>query len=360
MFVPDQLSPEEVAELGADHLEDGPPDEDEFTPISFDGEPASTATALGRAILKNAEDYLKIPLREDAGVNQDTQGHIRRFFIEGIPWNTETWDDYAKKYPSSPVNKPEWCAAFACYCVRKGHESLHRSLPTKLNASTSSLVKIFDAAGQFLRREKLFDAEGSIHIDAAVLPRPGDLVTFHAHTALLKEIYADGSFVTIEGNTYRGSPRQDGVYQCNRSSREKKANGTFKLVGFCLLNTKDDDQTTSTPIENAAANDLAAEIPLPTSTAMSSGSEVELSRGDKGQDVRELQEQLNAWINGSADTGLAPITADGSFGKKTEAALVVYQRKQMKIDTPTGRADEATRRSLAEKAADGNTSLEAE
>lgn len=360
----DQLSPEDIAELGADHLEEEPLEDDGSFPSSLCGEPVTTATPLGRAILDHAEKYLRIPLREDGGVNQDPQGYIRTFFIEGIPWGAQTWDRYIEKFPSSPVVKPEWCAAFASYCVRKAHESLNQSVPAKLNASTSSLVRNFEAADLFLRRDKLFDEEGAIRADAAVLPHPGDLVSFGGHTALLREIYDDGSFVTVEGNTYRGTPRKDGVYQCNRNSREKKADGTFKLVGFCLLSAKANEQPTSSPNQSQTLAPLTNQSQTPSTAKVQgqrpaapapSDSNPGFGKGDKGHEVKQLQEQLNAWLKGSHAIGRAALTCDGVFGQRTESMLLAYQKMEMLLDVPTGRANEATLRSLAEKVAGGKT-----
>jgi hypothetical protein len=81
---------------------------------------------------------------------------------------------------------------------------------------------------------------------------------------LLRELYLDGTFITIEGNTYKGSPRHDGVYQCNRTSTEKRADGNFKLVGFCLLGSRDGvvaQPAQSGAVEAVPATAVAADHP---------------------------------------------------------------------------------------------------
>lgn len=233
------LSDAAITELGQDHLSHSHPDDDGSVVILAFAEPASTATPLGTAVLSQADKFLKMPLREDAGVNTDSHHYIRTFFLEGLKWSSDTWDHWTDKYPQSAVAKPEWCAAFGSYCVRKAYEASGKSLPARLSASASDLATRFEAAGRLLRREKLYGNDGAIRPDAGVVPGPGDLVVFKGHVGILRELYTDGTFTTIEGNTYKGSPRRDGVYQCNRSSTEKRADGTFKVVGFCLLASHD-------------------------------------------------------------------------------------------------------------------------
>lgn len=245
----EQFSEAALAELASDHLSHSPPDDDGSITIWAFAEPASTATPLGSAVLTVADRFLKLPLREDAGVNTDSQGYIRTFFLEGLKWPAATWDHWIEKFPRSGVAKPEWCAAFGSYCVRTAYQAAAKQLPARLCGSASDLASKYEAAGRLLRREKLFAEDGAIRAAAELVPGPGDLVVFKGHVGILRELYADGTFVTIEGNTYKGSPRHDGVYQCNRSSTEKRADGTFKLVGFCLLASMD-----GVPAQPAAAD----------------------------------------------------------------------------------------------------------
>ena len=270
------LSAAAQAELESDHLEENPPDDDVAVDILMFAEPASTATELGSAVVENAVKFLQIPLREDAGVNQDSAGHIRSFFLTGLKWSAELWDHWIDKHPQSKVIKPEWCAAFGSYCVHKAYEEAGKALPAKLSASASDLGALFIAAGRFLGREELFRDDGPVRPQAKVLPGPGDLVVFHAHVGMLRELYADGTFITIEGNTYKGHPRNDGVYQCSRSSAQKKADGTFSLVGFCLLPSIDGivgaygkDARKDAPPADESASDAAeiAEEPEPPPAA---------------------------------------------------------------------------------------------
>lgn len=237
-----ELSPSEAVELSTDHLiADPPPDESTF-PVSFDVEtPASPETPLGADILAIAGEYLKMPLREDAGTNNDKQGIIKTFFLEGLKWSADTWDHWAEKYPKSGVAKPEWCAAFGSFCARKAYTKAGLSLPASPSGSASEMQSRFEKAKRFLARDAVYDSDGSIK-EGATLPGPGDLVVWHGHVGILKEIFPSGAFTTIEGNTWRSSPRNDGVYQCQRNSLEKRNDGTYKLAGFCLLASVDGRQ----------------------------------------------------------------------------------------------------------------------
>lgn len=252
------LSEPAAAELGQDHLCHGSPDDDGSVAILAFAEPASLATPLGAAVVEQAETFLKLPLREDAGVNTDSHHYIRTFFLEGLTWPANTWDHWTDRYPQSVVAKPEWCAAFASYCVRKAYEAAGQALPVRLSGATKELEMRFEAAGRLLRREKLYGQDGAIPPQVAVVPGPGDLALFQGHVGILRELYNDGTFTTIEGNTYKGSPRHDGVYQCNRSAGETRADGTLKLVGFCLLTSQDGVTQSRSPASPAAQTTAAA------------------------------------------------------------------------------------------------------
>ena len=277
----EDLSPEALAELDAEHLENDRPD-DTGTPIISFSEPVSVVTDLGTTVVENAVKFLNMPLREDAGVNQDSHGYIRSFFVDGLKWPADTWDHWIEKHPQQKVIKPEWCAAFGSFCVRKAYDAAGKSLPARLCGSASDMKDKFLAAGRFLLREKLFHDDGPIRDDAPLLPGPGDLVVFQGHVGMLRELYADGSFITIEGNTYKSQPRKDGVYQVNRSSAQKKDDGSFKLVGFCMLASVDGQSaaTQATPDQApapapAAKSEAPADPPATSDTPAASPAQAE-------------------------------------------------------------------------------------
>lgn len=203
-----------------------------------------THTDLGEAIVEIAKSLRDKPLTEDAGSNQDSGGLIRKFFIEGAAggWAKKPyWDDWIKLHPDSPVPKPEWCAAFASYCVRKGYEQLGLKLPIGLSASTSGLRDLFSAAGRFLTRDQVFDEKGKVK-DVDVLPGPGDIVLWQGHTGLLFDLFDDGSYQTIEGNTRPKKGMPQGVYLLSNDptrKREKDGKLVYTLTGFCLLASRD-------------------------------------------------------------------------------------------------------------------------
>ncbi len=68
-----------------------------------------------------------------------------------------------------------------------------------------------------------------------------------------------------------------------------------------------------------------------------------MQKGDRGEGVKALQRQLDAWIKNN-DTGLVGVIADGVFGSNTTVALAAYQ-KAIEV-SPTGFADYYTLESL--------------
>lgn len=213
---------------------------------SFDSEPGpsvATKTELGARVMAVAQWFQKHPLLEDAGTNQDKEHLIRRCFVEGIPWGASMWDDWIEQHPSSPVIKPEWCAAFACYCVRDGYKKLglQDKLPKVLSASTGTLREMFLKMDRFLKREEVFNDDGSLKAGAK-LPGPGDIVLWQNHTGLLLDLFESGTYTTIEGNTRPRAGAPHGVYQLqNDPTRQIEKNGEmiYTLTGFCLLASLD-------------------------------------------------------------------------------------------------------------------------
>lgn len=252
------------------------PDEE---PAAFaePGPSVATKTALGEQIVAVAKALLKKPVREDAGCNEDKDGQIRTFFLEGIPWKASYWDDWVKNHPQSPVPRPEWCAAFACYCVRRGYAAagMTDKVPKVLSASTSGLRELFIKLGRFIHRDDLYDDKGSIR-PGAKIPGPGDIVLWQGHTGLLYDITEDGSYQTIEGNTKSGKESVPGVYQFpNSSTRKISKDGkmVYSLTGFCRLASWDGQihsdaaqhSQTATPDVSDPASDKAEDSDRPQS-----------------------------------------------------------------------------------------------
>lgn len=240
----DLLSPEGLLELLSD--EDDISDLASEGPIFF-AEKASVLqkTELGQRILEVGLALLNKPLREDAGPNEDRDGVIRSLFLEGIPWPASLWDNWKKNHPSSRTARPPWCAAFASYCVRKGYEAVRvaSKLPPLLSGSTGDLRTRFRKQGRFIERDELFTNEGKLK-SGAPMPAPGDIVLWQTHTGLLYDMYTDGTYHTLEGNTRSSGTPQEGVYlKSNRPDRKVPDPDSGKLVwsltGFCRLASMD-------------------------------------------------------------------------------------------------------------------------
>lgn len=240
-----ELSPEAQGELVTDHDLD-----EDCGPLVF-GEPSPSVakkTALGEQVVAVGMALLNKPVREDAGTNADKDGVIRSCFLEGIPWPARYWDAWQERYREnfhreSPVPRPEWCAAFACYCVRKGYAAagLAGKLPKVFRSSTSDLRSLFRSMGRFIERNDLFDALGQIK-PGAPMPGPGDIVLWQGHTGLLYDLHEDGSYRTLEGNTRPKKDATPGVYLLSNSSSrkiEKDGKQVYSLTGFCRLASLD-------------------------------------------------------------------------------------------------------------------------
>ena len=183
--------------------------------------PAPLTRTMGALVLDEAQRLLG--LREDAAVNADREGVIRSFFLDALGWRPDLWDRWQEKRPNSPVAHPEWCAAFVSHCLRVAALRLAVPVPFRLSASASDLAKYAAQVGRFVPAADALTAR----------LQPGDLVVWHGHVGVLAVAPdASGAYVTIEGNTWRGSPRADGVYRCKRNLGERRADGAVKLVGF--------------------------------------------------------------------------------------------------------------------------------
>lgn len=199
-------------------------------------------TALGNSIIEVAMRLLNLPLREDAGENADRNGVIRSLFLEGIPWPARYWDDWKNDHPESTHARPPWAAAFACYCVRQGYAAAgiaHR-LPS-LSADVSGLGAQFRRIGRFIERDEVFDVEGRIKPNAR-LPGPGDIVLFQDTSGILVDLFADGKYETLQGNTRPNTGSVQGVYKFPNSPTRKvllNSNQVWDLTGFCRLASAD-------------------------------------------------------------------------------------------------------------------------
>ncbi len=160
-------------------------------------EPAEEAQpengSLGARMLKLAHAEAK-PGLVMTGPNQDEQGRIRLYFIEGLGWKASRWDAASKK--------PDWCTAFVSYCHRKAHEESGQERALSISASAKKNVEVFAAAERFIPAAEVFDEERRLRPFVPNMPQPGDVIIWQGHVGLLREIDADGNMHTIEGNTY--------------------------------------------------------------------------------------------------------------------------------------------------------------
>ena len=121
------------------------------------------------------------------------------------------------------------------------------------------------------------------------------------HVGIVEGVQANGSIVTIEGNTNgAGSREGDGTY------RKVRRPGSW--LGFIDLEGLGDDAP-GNPASRPQGNRFAS---MPT-----------LRRGAKGPDVIALQQALAAKGMAFPRFGL-----DGDFGREAEGAVLFFQRSQ--------------------------------
>ncbi len=149
--------------------------------------------------------------------------------------------------------------------------------------------------------------------------RPGDVVFFAntqriCHTGLLDKNLGGGRLATVEANTSSGRSGSQadggGVY-----ARERSSVPGFTIAGFGRP-----------PYSKAEKVDPVFTFPKRDW----------LGRGDTGDDVRNLQHDLNAYFRLTGD-GKIKIAVDGEFGKDTANALQQFQHERgLDVDARAG------------------------
>lgn len=140
-------------------------------------------------VLNTARNELALGVRENAGSNEDRQGHIRRYR------NAVTAPGYAQDRP------PEaWCADFVSSVFKDSGRPL------------GPRGQGFAAVAQM---RNWFRGEGRYHTSN---PQPGDVAFFRnfSHVAIVESVNADGTVTTIEGNTGPNGGGQQGVHRKTR------------------------------------------------------------------------------------------------------------------------------------------------
>lgn len=196
-------------------------------------ERTSQNTPLREEIIKVATEHLHVREKKSPngayGLNDDDAGNIKKFFLEGVMWTEAQWKAQFNKDSSEPGSGPAWCAAFASYCVLQGHGRAGIPLATPRHASGPELKKLLMNAGLWIPMDSLYDSAGHPKATGRI-PAPGDFVIYGTgHTGLVKEFrHAERVLETIEGNSWTGTVRDDGVWEL------KKANGRGfdKIAGF--------------------------------------------------------------------------------------------------------------------------------
>lgn len=105
-----------------------------------------------------------------------------------------------------------WCADFATYVTKEAYKANGKSVPSGFGSSSVAGLKSWGM-------------KNGRYIQDVSQAKPGDIVIFNrSHTGIVKEVLADGTVVTIEGNT------SDKVAERKYSPSSGKINGFVQLA----------------------------------------------------------------------------------------------------------------------------------
>ncbi len=98
-----------------------------------------------------------------------------------------------RKYKNGAINNHQWCQYFTSYCFGRGQ------------GSNNNDTFGFDGSTQSVKR-KAIDAGCYAYKNTGYTPKKGDLAMWtksasSGHVGIVSEVYADGSFDVIEGNS---------------------------------------------------------------------------------------------------------------------------------------------------------------
>lgn len=202
--------------------------------------------SIGSSIIGIAE--IEKPKVKIIPPNTDEQGRLPCYFEEGPLWAPGAWGKFKEKNGA-----PNWCAAFASYCYRKGYEAAGKDLRAldgkdakgkpvrwKMSAKASDNKPIFEKLGLFVPADQVFSGGDQIRADLARLPGEGDLVIWSVHAGLLRGFKQDDKGAwwmhTIEGNTYI---EESGRKLWGVHNKKYQVGKIKNLLGFGLGGTVD-------------------------------------------------------------------------------------------------------------------------
>lgn len=128
------------------------------------------------------------------------------------------YNEYDNSYKLFTNGRNEaWCADFVTYTVKEAYGKSGKKVPFWFGSpSVQTLMDNAKSNGAFLNT-RLSSNKSSLICGNV---KPGDIVIFknnRSHTGIVKEVYPDGSFKTIEGNT-KGNDVAYRTYSANEST----------------------------------------------------------------------------------------------------------------------------------------------
>lgn len=155
----------------------------QFIAALREGEPAQPMTLAGATLAEAIADL-------NAGIRETSHNdgpEIRRLYLAplGLPAGSD------------------WCAAGVTSWMRRAAEALRVPMPVHGSAGAKSLMVQFQAAGRFIGRDKLTEADVTAGVvvfwDRSIPGRPD--TSWHGHAGIVRDHAVGGTFGTVEANS---------------------------------------------------------------------------------------------------------------------------------------------------------------
>ncbi|MEP0903679.1 alpha/beta fold hydrolase [Nodosilinea sp. FACHB-13] len=249
---------------------------------------STSANNAAQSLIGVAQSYIGV---REQGYNSGAQVEAFQRAVDGVAQNEA------------------WCMSFAQYCIKAVEKAAQADSPI---VQSEHCLTVWKNSPDNLRSST---------------PKPGSLVIWQhgnsssGHVGIVESVNADGTFITVEGNTNDGSGVTREGIGVFRRQRDLNGSGEMRVVGF--LNVFPDKQLSPSTASVMPLTEKSSNPGLALASDLSSTGELlkyEAGSPMRGDHVRTWQELLNKQGYG--------IQVDGAFGAKTDAAIREFQRSQ--------------------------------